>query len=70
MEGNKYAKDTLPLGVSRLETFCRIGVSTKAAGGQLMPRELSLLSTSNMMASNKRPPEEKKDIAIVTSWFY
>lgn len=55
-------KNTVPLGVSRLWTFCRIKVSTKAAGGQLIPTVLSLLSTSNMMASNKRPPTEGKKI--------
>lgn len=48
-----FLNDSVPLGVSKLRTFCRIGVSTKAAGGQLIPRVLSLLSTSNMMASNK-----------------
>lgn len=46
----------VPLGVRRLQTFCRNGVSTKAGGGPLIPTVLSLLSTSNIITSNKCPP--------------
>lgn len=41
----------VPLGVRRLQTFCRNVVSTNAAGGPLIPTVLSLLSTSKMMTS-------------------
>lgn len=41
----------LPRGVNNLQTFSNRDVSTKAGGGQLIPRERSLLSTSNMMTS-------------------
>lgn len=51
----------LPPGVRMLQTFCRTEVSIKAAGGQLIPKELSLLSTSNMMTSNKGPPTKEKE---------
>lgn len=42
----------LPSALRMVLTFCRKGFSTKAGGGQLIPTVRSLLSTSNMMASN------------------
>lgn len=57
----KYAVNiSVPLGVRRLQTFCRNVVSTNAAGGPLIPTVLSLLSTSKMMTSNDRFPSVER----------
>lgn len=73
MEKHKeVGNDTVPLGVSRLLTFCKREASTKPEGGQLIPTVVSLLSTSNMMTSNNLPPrkEKKNSQSLVQLMFY
>ena len=52
----------LPVGLRIRSIDLRNSASTNAAGGQLMPTLMSLLSTSNIMTSRWQPATKRRDI--------